>query len=140
MIFTQKELKKAFLLFREGFDYEDAILYFKNKKTEVPDSTKLDMIIRSVSNDFSISEDSFKTNYRGRQVVDARAIYYYLARLFTDASYSSIGNKVNRDHATAINGYKQLTDLVDSGDKDLKIKLKNIKKIYNSYIYAHSTI
>jgi len=140
MTFSKEDLKKAFLLFREGFDYEDTILYFKNQNSKTSDVEKLDMIIKAVSNDFNISKNSFKTNYRGRQVVDARAVYYYLARLFTDAPYTLIAKKVNRDHATAINGYKQLTNLVDSGDDELAKKLKNIKKIYNSYIYAHSTI
>ena len=81
----------------------------------------------------SVSEDVFKSKYRGREVVDARAIYYYLSKTLTNKSYYYIGKRVNRDHASAIHGFNQLVDLVDIGDKKLKKQLSEVKKLYNSY-------
>ena len=134
MVFTENQMKKAFLLFREGYDYKYVTTYFKNKRNKVTESEKIDLIIKAVITHLDISEDVFKSKYRGRKVVDARAIYYYLSKAFTNKSYYYIGEKVNRDHASAIHGFNQLVNLVDVGDKELKTKLNDIKKLYNSYI------
>jgi len=134
MVFTENQMKKAFLLFREGHDYKYVTTYFKKKKNRVDDSKKIDLIIKATTNHLGISEDVFKSKFRGRDVVDARAIYYYLSKAFTNKSYYYIGKKVNRDHASAIHGFNQLVNLVDVGDKELKTKLNDIKKLYNSYI------
>ena len=134
MVFTENQMKKAFLLFREGHDYKYVTTYFKNKRNKVTESEKIDLIIKATTNHLGISEDVFKSKFRGRDVVDARAIYYYLSKAFTNKSYYYIGKKVNRDHASAIHGFNQLVNLVDVGDKELKTKLNDIKKLYNSYI------
>ena len=82
----------------------------------------------------SAIEDVFKSKFRGRDVVDARSIYYYLSKVYTQKSYYYIAEKVNKDHASAIHGFNQLVDLVDFGDKELKTKLNDIKKVYNTYL------
>tara|TARA_Y100000389_G_C17272584_1_gene418791 strand:+ start:304 stop:720 length:417 start_codon:yes stop_codon:yes gene_type:complete len=134
MVFNETQMKKAFLLFREGYDYKYVTTYFKNKKNKISESKKIDLIIKAVITHLDIPEDVFKSKYRGRKVVDARAIYYYLSKAFTNKSYYYIGEKVNRDHASAIHGFNQLVDLVDIGDKKLKKQLSEVKKLYNAYI------
>ena len=134
MVFTENQMKKAFLLFREGHDYKYVTTYFKNKRNKVTESEKIDLIIKATITHLDIPEDVFKSKYRGREVVDARSIYYYLSKALTNKSYYYIGEKVNRDHASAIHGFNQLVNLVDVGDKELKTKLNDIKKLYNSYI------
>lgn len=133
MVFTENQMKKAFLLFREGHDYKYVTTYFKSKKSKVSESKKIDLIIKAVTTYLDITEDVFKSKYRGREVVDARAIYYYLSKVLTNKSYYYIGKRVNRDHASAIHGFNQLVDLVDIGDKKLKKQLSEVKKLYNSY-------
>jgi len=39
-------------------------------------------------------------------IVDARVMYYYLAKKYTEFSYQRIARQVNRDHATALHGMK----------------------------------
>ena len=134
MVFTENQMKKAFLLFREGYDYKYVTTYFKNKRNKVTESEKIDLIIKAVITHLDISEDVFKSKYRGRKVVDARSIYYYLSKVYTQKSYYYIAEKVNKDHASAIHGFNQLVDLVDFGDKELKTKLNDIKKVYNTYL------
>ena len=67
-------------------------------------------------------------------MIDGRAIYYYLARTLTKKSLKIIGEKVNRDHATVLNGCNQLKDLVDVGNSEMVENLENIRELYFSYI------
>ena len=39
-------------------------------------------------------------------IIDARVMYYYLAKKYTGLSYQRIARKVDRDHATALHGMK----------------------------------
>ena len=39
-------------------------------------------------------------------IVDARAMYYYLAKKYTGLSYHRIARSIDRDHATALHGMK----------------------------------
>jgi len=39
-------------------------------------------------------------------IVDARVMYYYLAKKYTGFSYQKIARQVKRDHATALHGMK----------------------------------
>ena len=56
---------------------------------------------------------------RNIEYVDARRIFYKIARNNTKHSYSSIGNTLNRDHATALHGVKQFDILIEQ-NKNLK--------------------
>ncbi len=136
MIFTEQDLKKSFLLYREGFTYDDVMLYFKEKQPSLYDSEKIKVLIEAVTNHLMIDKKIFTSKYRGRYIIDARAIYYYLARTLTNKTLKSIGEAVNKDHATVLNGFNQLKDLIDIGDKDLKTKIEEIKALYYSYIDA----
>lgn len=51
-----------------------------------------------------ISDISVKS--RLPYIVDARVMYYYLAKKYTEFSYQRIARQVDRDHATAIHGMK----------------------------------
>ena len=48
-----------------------------------------------------ISKDSRKPD-----IIDARVMYYYLAKKYTGFSYQKIARQVKRDHATALHGMK----------------------------------
>ena len=48
-----------------------------------------------------ISKDSRKPD-----IIDARVMYYYLAKKYTGLSYQRIARSIDRDHATALHGMK----------------------------------
>ena len=48
---------------------------------------------------------------RSRYLVDARKMYFSLARVFTGKSLAVIGNSLNRDHATALHNIRSCDDL-----------------------------
>ena len=98
----------------------------------------------------------FDITAKKRQIeyVDARRIFYKIARTKTKHSFASIGNCLNRDHATALHGIKQFDILISQNEflkyhYDLSLKiikdngfdalkdaktLKEIKKSYTSLI------
>ena len=98
----------------------------------------------------------FDITAKKRQIeyVDARRIFYKIARTKTKHSFASIGNCLNRDHATALHGIKQFDILISQSEflkyhYDLSLKiikdngfdalkdaktLKEIKKSYTSLI------
>lgn len=50
------------------------------------------------------------------EYVDARRIFYKIARTKTKHSFATIGNALNRDHATALHGIKQFDILIDQNE------------------------
>ena len=53
----------------------------------------------------------------------ARACYYYLLRKFTTYSLHDIGRSIGKNHATVINGLKQLDGMIQC--KEINISLYN---------------
>lgn len=68
-------------------------------------------IKKLVEADLGLDDISKKT--RQRDYVFARFLYYKVARDVSKSSLSSIGQVVNRDHATALYGISKFDDLVD---------------------------
>ena len=61
-------------------------------------------------------------------IVDARVMYYYLAKKYTGLSYHRIAKKVNRDHATVINGLRKWDEEIIY-DPYMEIVYNKIKSI-----------
>lgn len=57
---------------------------------------------------------------RDMDFVEARWIYFNLARKFTDYSLQSIGSVVERNHATVLHGLKELDNALNIGRFKLK--------------------
>jgi chromosomal replication initiation ATPase DnaA len=75
--------------------------YILDKKLK----TTPDLILSMVEEELEIPDLSIRK--RTRELTQARAIYFKLARRFCKyASLSKIGKPVDRDHATVINGLK----------------------------------
>lgn len=66
------------------------------------------IILRAVSAVTRVSMDELKSQARFKRIIDARMIYYYLARTLTKASYPQIAHTVNRDHSTAMHGVSKV--------------------------------
>lgn len=82
-----------------------------------------------------IVEDEFKTDIssssRKREIVYARNIYFKLARDYTNFPYREIGGEVNKDHATALHGYKVCTDVILKYDYRFIKSYKKLSMIFN---------
>ena len=68
----------------------------------------LNKIISAVSNYYEIPVAEIKGKSRKADLVKARQVYFYLARVLTPYSLSKIAENTYRDHATALHGIKTI--------------------------------
>jgi chromosomal replication initiation ATPase DnaA len=69
----------------------------------------------------SILEVDIKKRSRVRYIVEARFLYYYFARKYTQNSLSRIGSEIGFDHSSVIHGVQVIKNL-KSYDADFKKK------------------
>jgi hypothetical protein len=88
----------------------ELIRYFLKEAPELRDETDLKFnvsnILTLVSNKTNISIPLMLSKSRKGEVVLARDYFFVICRQKTDASLSTIGRMVNRDHATVLHGEK----------------------------------
>tara|TARA_R100001440_G_scaffold23689_1_gene38601 strand:+ start:21762 stop:22220 length:459 start_codon:yes stop_codon:yes gene_type:complete len=134
MIYSENDLYKAFVLFQEGFTFYDVTNYFKRNNVTLYDKQKIELIVDATLCHYQITENEFSGKSRLRNYVNARGAYYYLARNLTKTSCKAIGKRVNRDHATVLNGYNLVINLMEFKKDSIKDDIDEIKKIYHQYI------
>ena len=134
MIYSENDLYKAFTLFQQGFDFYDVTNYFKKNYVSIYDKQKIELLIDAILEHYSITEKEFVSRSRLRYLVNARGIFYYLSRNLTKNSTVFIGKRVNRDHATVLNGYKVIKDLLHFNLDNMKEDIESITNIFNNYI------
>jgi len=136
MIYSDNDLYKAFTLFEQGFSYFDVTNYFKKNNLSLFDKQKIELIIDAILSHYQITEKEFISRSRRRHLVTARGIFYYLSRNLTKNSTVLIGRRVNRDHATVLNGYKVIEGYLQFNIDGMKKDIENVTKIFNAYIDA----
>ena len=93
----------------------------KGVKQLVPYNKIIDVVCKY----YGIKYDFLIRKTRIHEVVLTRQICMYLGREFTDLSLSLLGEKFNRDHATAYYAYKTIRDLM-TYDRKLRIEIQEI--------------
>jgi len=136
MIYSENDLYKAYMLFKEGFNFYDVTNYFKRNNVTLYDKQKIELIIDAVLLHYQITEKEFSGKSRQRHYVNARGAYYYLSRNLTKNSLKFIGKRVNRDHATVLNGYKLVVDLLEFKADDIDKDIEQVTGIFNEYVEA----
>ena len=87
----------------------------------------IDHIINKVCGHFEMDVLSIQSRSRKREVVQARQIAMYLAKKYTEASSSQIGQAIGKkDHATVLHSCKMIKDQLDV-DKELRAQLEDIE-------------
>jgi len=70
-------------------------------------------IISATAEIYGIAVEELSGRSRRREVVEPRQVSMYLLRDMLDLSYPSIGEKLGRDHTTAIHSYEKIAREVD---------------------------
>ena len=136
MIYSENDLYKAFVLYKQGFNFYDVTNYFKRNNVTLYDKQKIELIIDAVLLHYQITEKELTGKSRQRHYVNARGAYYYLCRNLTKNSLKFIGKRVNRDHATVLNGYKLVVDLLEFNIENIKEDIDQVTNIFNEYVTA----
>lgn len=114
-----------------------------NKKTITLDLAKqmVDKIVRNTVKEISIEYiqkivcdyvgvpiEEINTKTRKREIVQARQLSMYFAKIYTKASLANIGLHCgNKDHATVLHAYKTVNNLIET-DKQFKLCVDDIEK------------
>ena len=90
------------------------------------------MIQEIVCNYFNLDQAVIQTRSRKREIVQARQITMYLAKKYTDCSFSHIGKIVGKkDHATVLHACKTIKDQMEtsksfrSSVEEIEVKLRS---------------
>jgi chromosomal replication initiator protein len=85
-------------------------------------------ILNAVAEFFNITIDDLLSHNRKKEVVQPRQIAIYLLRDISDLSYPYIGEKLGRDHTTAIHSYEKINNEINR-NPGLNQKILMIKDI-----------
>ena len=89
-------------------------------------------ILKAVAEFFNITVEDLVSHNRRKEVVEPRQIAIYLLRDISDLSYPYIGEKLGRDHTTAIHSYEKINQEINRSAA-LNQKILTIKDmIYKS--------
>lgn len=89
-------------------------------------------ILKAVADFFSVTLEDLIGHNRRKEVVEPRQIAMYLLRDISDLSYPHIGERMGRDHTTAIHSYDKINREINK-NSGLNQKILTIKEIiYNS--------
>lgn len=70
----------------------------------------LDDILVAVSEVTKISVTKMKAKSRKKELVQARHLFFYIAKKYTKKDLETIGNKINRHHPVVLHGFKRITN------------------------------
>ncbi len=96
----------------------------KNSAKRVSDA----QIIKAVADFFNLTIEDIVSHTRRKEIVEPRQIAIYLLRDISDLSYPYIGEKLGRDHTTAIHSYEKISQEINR-DPGLNQKILMIKDL-----------
>ena len=67
-------------------------------------------VIKAVAEFFSVTPEDMASHNRRKEIVEPRQIAMYLLRDICELSYPHIGEKMGRDHTTAIHSYEKINN------------------------------
>lgn len=96
----------------------------KNTSKQVGDA----QILKAVAEFFNVTIEDIVSHNRRKEIVEPRQIAMYLLREISDLSYPYIGEKMGRDHTTAIHSYEKINQEINR-NSSLNQKILTIKDI-----------
>jgi chromosomal replication initiator protein len=115
------------IIFKRDVDLEMAERVVRKTVRCETKPVTIEDIIAKVCAHYEIEEAAIHTKTRKREVVQVRQLAMYLAKKYTDASSSKIGQFIGKkDHATVLHACKMIRDQVEV-DKSFKAEVEEIE-------------
>ena len=73
-----------------------------------------EQVLEAVSVTTGVPSEKVFGKDRHRDIMAARHLFCYMAKMHTDCTLMSIGKYINRDHTTVINSVKVVNDMIDT--------------------------
>ena len=86
------------------------------------------VILKAVADFYGVSLEAMAGPNRSKEIVEPRQIAMYLFREISDLSYPYIGEKLGRDHTTAIHAYEKINEEINR-NPSLNQKIITIRDI-----------
>ena len=71
------------------------------------------IILKTVAEFYNVSLETMTSPNRRKEIVEPRQVAMYLLREISDLSYPYIGEKLGRDHTTAIHAYEKINEEIN---------------------------
>lgn len=103
----------------------------KMRKKPEEDLT-VDKIQEVVCDYLRVPAELLRTKNRKREIVQARQLFMYFCKNYTNCSLAYIGKQVDRDHATVLYADKAVSNLIET-DRKFKMQVEEIqRKLYGN--------
>ena len=77
----------------------------------------IENVVKKVSEFYSVDTRDVYSQKKGKYIVLARQIAYYIVRTKFGASFPVIGRNLRRDHSTILYGYRKISKLISDNNK-----------------------
>lgn len=91
----------------------------------------LNYILSTVCSYYGLEKENVKSNSRKANYIEARQLFFYIARNHSESSLIKIGEMVNRDHSTVVHLINKVYI-----QKEIYSKLKNDIKEIEILLYS----
>lgn len=136
-MFTESDLFKVHSLTQRGFNFTECLNSIRLDRIKASEGDKLKIILEVVSNYYKVSEEDIKSQYRKMEIVEARRMFCYLSRMFTNKSLNKIGLMINRNHATVLHQFQNIVGYIDIKDKQVLSEIDELTIEYHRLIKLH---
>ena len=109
-------------------DAFDAIPAVLETVADLPEPSMRDLL-EAVVSVTGVSSLCIKSPRRYVRIVRARMILIYLARSMTSKSFPQIGKFLNRDHTTALHGFKKVDESRDRYEPELSRVISHLRSL-----------
>ena len=136
-MFTESEVFKVYSLTQRGFNFSECINSIRLDRIKTTDGDKLKILLNIVSEYYKVSEESIKSVKRNMEIIEARRMFCYLSRMFTNKSLTKIGEAINRNHVTVLHQFRNISGYIDIKDKQILTEIDELTVKYHKLIELH---
>ena len=136
-MFTESDLFKVHNLTKQGFNFTECISSVRLDKVKACEGDKLRIVLKVVADYYKVSEEDIKGQSRLMRIVEARRMFCYLGRMFTNKSLNMIGMVINRNHATVLHQFQNILGYIDIKDKQTLTEIDELTIEYHRLVKLH---
>tara|TARA_R100000900_G_scaffold81380_1_gene63927 strand:- start:3018 stop:3455 length:438 start_codon:yes stop_codon:yes gene_type:complete len=129
MTYTEGDIFKVYQFAIEGKSFEEAKKEILENRVDC-DEGRIYTLLKIVCDYYDVTHKEIRAHSRLPLYVNARRIFCFLCRKFTEKSLYNIGRLIDRDHATVLHQTRNAQDFLYIGDKETVKAIDDITLIY----------